>query len=124
MGQCTVLLKEQKAPSQLNHSAAHSCVARLGEPFLSPFAAALVGCASETSIARYGSSIPQFPREDLVHQHVRSFDTNANHAGVTFSKRGSAVVLSTISVPGGSRYSLIIPEQKAAAAVNVALPRK
>src|SRR5882757_7741090 len=29
-----VLLKEQKAPSQLNHSAAYSCVARLGEPFL------------------------------------------------------------------------------------------
>jgi hypothetical protein len=81
LGQCTVLLKEQKAPSQLNHSAAYSCVARLGEPFLSPFAAALVGCASETSIARYGSSIPQFPREDLVHQHVRRFYTNTNNAG-------------------------------------------
>jgi hypothetical protein len=37
-----------KAPSQLNHSAAYSCVARLGKPFLPPFAAALVGCASET----------------------------------------------------------------------------
>src|SRR5258707_9107180 len=53
----------------------------IGEPFLSPFAAALVGCASETSIARYGSSIPQFPREDLVHQHVRRFYTNTNNAG-------------------------------------------
>src|SRR6266481_7776361 len=38
-------------------------------------------CASETSIARYGSSIPQFPREDLVHQHVRRFYTNTNNAG-------------------------------------------
>src|SRR6476659_1575405 len=81
LGQCTVLLKEQKAPSQLNHSAAYACVARLGKPFLPPFAAALVGCASETSIARNGSSIPQFPREDLVHQHVRRFYTNTNNAG-------------------------------------------
>jgi len=60
---------------------AYSCVARLGEPFLSPFAAALVGGASETSIACYSSSIPQFPREDLVHQHVRRFYTNTNNAG-------------------------------------------
>src|SRR5712664_1192234 len=81
LGQCTVLLKEQKAPSQLNHSAPYSCVARLGKPFLPPFAAALVGCASETSIARNGSSIPQFPREDLVHQHVSRFYTNTNNAG-------------------------------------------
>ena len=28
--------KSKKAPSQLDHSAAYSCVARLGEPFLSP----------------------------------------------------------------------------------------
>ena len=40
-------------------------------------AAALVRCASETSIARHGSSIPQAPQEDLVHQHVRRFYTNA-----------------------------------------------
>src|SRR5258707_12804727 len=59
----------------------------IGEPFLSPFAAALVGCASETSIARYGSSIPQFPREDLVHHHVRRFYTNTNNPGLQSDHR-------------------------------------
>jgi hypothetical protein len=61
--------------------AAYSCVARLGQAFLLPFAAALVGCAGETSIERNGSSIPQFPREGLVHQHVRRFYANTNNAG-------------------------------------------
>ena len=63
LGQCTVFLEAQKAPSQLDHPAAYSCVARLGEPFLSPFTAALVRGAGETRIARHGSSIPQFPRQ-------------------------------------------------------------
>ena len=55
---------------------------------------------------------------------VNAGPSNARHAGVTFSKQGSAIVLSTITVPGGSSYSLIKPEQKTVAAVNVALPRK
>jgi hypothetical protein len=55
---------------------------------------------------------------------VNGGPSSANHAGVTFSKRGSAIVLSTITVPGGSSYSLIQPEQRTAAAVSVALPRK
>jgi hypothetical protein len=38
MGQCTVFLEEQKTPSQLDHPAAYSCVACLGESFLSPLA--------------------------------------------------------------------------------------
>jgi len=49
---------------------------------------------------------------------------NNNHAGVTFSRRGSAVVMSTIDIPGSGSYKLVAPEQKTAAAVNVALPRK
>jgi hypothetical protein len=55
---------------------------------------------------------------------VNAGPSSSNHAGVTFSKRGSAIVLSTISVPGGSSYSLVRPEQRTAAAVSVALPRK
>ncbi len=55
---------------------------------------------------------------------VNGGPSNTTHAGVTFSRRGSAVVLSTVVVPGGSSYSLIAPEHNTAAAVNVALPRK
>jgi hypothetical protein len=50
--------------------------------------------------------------------------STASHAGVKFSRRGSAVVLSTVDVPGGSSYSIISPAPKTAAAVSVALPRK
>lgn len=46
-----------------------------------------------------------------------------NHAGVTFSRRGGAVVLSTIDIPGGATYSLVAPGQKTSAALSV-LPRK
>jgi len=55
---------------------------------------------------------------------VNGGPTTATRAGVTFSRRGSDVVLSTVTIPGGSSYLLISPEHKAAAAVNVALPRK
>jgi len=64
------------------------------------------------------------PNSTVLILAVNAGPSNANHAGVTFSKRGSAVVLSTVTVPGGSSYSMIIPEQRTAAAVNVALPRK
>lgn len=55
---------------------------------------------------------------------VNAGPSDATHAGVTFSRRGSVVVLSTVTIPGGSNYSLVLPEQKSAAAVSVALPRK
>jgi hypothetical protein len=55
---------------------------------------------------------------------INSGSSNATHAGVTFSRRGSTIVLSTVTVPGGSNYTLVLPEQKSAAAVSVALPRK
>src|SRR5215210_5678693 len=41
--QRTLLLEQGKAPGQLDHPAADAGVARLGEPFLAPPAAALVG---------------------------------------------------------------------------------
>jgi hypothetical protein len=55
---------------------------------------------------------------------VNGGPSNTAHAGVTFSRVGGAVVLSTVVVPGGSSYSLVAPEHKTAAAVSLALPRK
>jgi len=55
---------------------------------------------------------------------VNGGSSTNNHAGVTFSRHGSSVVLSTIDIPGGAVYSLVTPGQKTASAVSVALPRK
>jgi len=55
---------------------------------------------------------------------VNAGQSTNNHAGVTFSRHGGSVVMSTIEIPGGASYSLVEPELKTAAAVTVALPRK
>jgi hypothetical protein len=55
---------------------------------------------------------------------VNAGSATSNQAGVTFSRRAGSVVLSTVNIPGGSSYSLIAPQQKTAAAVSLALPRK
>jgi hypothetical protein len=55
---------------------------------------------------------------------VNAGESTNNHAGVTFSRRGGSVVLSTVEIPGRASYSLLAPDHKTAAAVTVALPRK
>lgn len=55
---------------------------------------------------------------------VNAGESTNNHVGVTFRHRGGSVVLSTIEIPGGHSYSLVPPDQKSAAALTVALPRK
>ena len=55
---------------------------------------------------------------------VNAGQSTNNHASVTFSRRGSSVVLSTVEIPGGASYSLVTPEHKTAAALTVVLPRK
>lgn len=55
---------------------------------------------------------------------VNAGESTTNHAGVTFSRHAGTVVMSTVEVPGGASYSLVAPEQKTAAALSVALPRK
>ncbi len=50
--------------------------------------------------------------------------TTQTHAGVTFNRRGSAIVLSNVDIPGGTSYTLYSPDHKTASAVSVALPRK
>jgi hypothetical protein len=64
------------------------------------------------------------PNSSAMVLAVNGGPSNTTHAGVTFSRRGSVVVLSTVVVPGGSTYTLVAPEHKTAAAVSVALPRK
>jgi hypothetical protein len=55
---------------------------------------------------------------------VNAGQSTNNHAGVTFSRHGGSIVMSTVEIPGGASYSLVVPELKAAGAVTVALPRK
>jgi hypothetical protein len=55
---------------------------------------------------------------------VNAGQSTNNHAGVTFSRHGGSVVMSTVEIPGGASYSLVVPELKTAGAVTVALPRK
>ena len=64
------------------------------------------------------------PNSTAIMLAVNGGPSNATQAGVTFSRHGSAVVLTTVDVPGGSKYTLVGPEAKPAAAVRVALPRK
>src|SRR3954447_9535293 len=79
LGQGTFLLMQQKAPGQLDHPTAHAGVARLGEPFLPSFAAALVRRAGEAGIARHRPPVSQVPGQDLVHEHVRGLKANPDH---------------------------------------------
>jgi len=55
---------------------------------------------------------------------VNAGESTNKTAGVKFTRRGASIVMSTIDIPGGVSYSLVAPDQKTAAAVNVALPRK
>jgi hypothetical protein len=55
---------------------------------------------------------------------INAGPTTADHAGVTFTRHGGAVVMQTIEVPGGASYNLVAPEHRTSAAVRVALPRK
>jgi hypothetical protein len=55
---------------------------------------------------------------------VNGGPSTAAHAKVTFKRRNGSVVLSGVTVPGGSNYTLFASQNKTAAAVNVALPRK
>src|SRR3954454_10291346 len=77
--QRALLLMQQEAPGQLDHPAAHAGVAGLGEPFLAPPAAALVGRSGQARIADDGSSITPGPGKNLMNQHVRCLKADANH---------------------------------------------
>lgn len=54
---------------------------------------------------------------------VNGGPSNATHAGLTFSRRGGASILSGVSVPGGSNYAVVMGQDKTSTALSV-LPRK
>src|SRR5215212_6276272 len=79
--QRALLLEQEKAPRELEHAAAHTSVAHLGQAPIPPFGAALVWRAGQASVARHGPPVAQVARQDLVHEHVRGLDANADHPG-------------------------------------------
>ena len=62
LGQRAVLLKQQKPPSELDHTAAYAGIARLGEAFLAPFRSAFVRRASKPRVACDGPAVAQVTR--------------------------------------------------------------
>src|SRR5467141_3918427 len=64
--QCALLLKQQEAPSELDHAAADPSVAGSGEPLFPPLGAALVRRASQTGVARHRFSVTHGPQEHLM----------------------------------------------------------
>ena len=74
------LLEPEETPGELDHAAAHARVARLGEPLLPPPGAALLRRARQAGVAGHRPSVAQVAREDLVRQHVRRLDADADHA--------------------------------------------
>src|SRR5262249_58219897 len=69
----------KKAPRQLDHPPPHPSIAGSGEPLLPASASTFVGRARQPSVARHGAPVAQVARQDLLDQHVRRLDANADH---------------------------------------------
>jgi len=76
--QCTALLKHQKAPGELDHSAPHPGVACFGEPLLPPLGATLARGASKTGETRHRFAITHPPREHLMDEHICCFNADSD----------------------------------------------
>jgi hypothetical protein len=88
--QCAVFLEHQKAPRQLDHAAAHAGITGPGQPLLSPPRTALVrrtgqtgprvrpSAGPRTGSASDGLPVTQIARQDLVDEHVRGLDADAD----------------------------------------------
>src|ERR1700694_2766096 len=76
--QCALLLKQQKAPGELDHTAPDPGVAGSGEPLFPPLRAALVWRARQAGVARHRFSVTRWPREHLMDEHICRFNTDAN----------------------------------------------
>src|SRR5580704_5691213 len=76
--QCALLLKQQEAPSELDHAAADPGIAGSGEPLFPPLRAALVGRASQAGVARHRFAVTHWPREHLMDEHFSRFNANAD----------------------------------------------
>src|SRR5262249_50467898 len=97
-GQGAVLLESEKPPSQLDHAAPDPGIAGARKALLAPAPAAFVRRAGEAGITGNGPVIAQVARDDLVNQHVRCLDADAQDprkqrtiACGPFSVRGAAL---------------------------------
>src|SRR6202011_5267261 len=77
--QCALLLKQQEAPSELNHAAADPGIAGSGEPLFPPPRTALVWRARQTGVARHRFAVTQWSREHLRDEHISRFNADADH---------------------------------------------
>lgn len=80
LGEVPVLLEAQKPLRQLDHAAPHAGVAGACQPPLAAALAALVPRPGEPGIARHGAAVAQAAGQDLVDQHVRRLDADADDA--------------------------------------------
>src|SRR4029077_8104403 len=78
--QGAVLLKAQEAPRQLNETATHPRVARLGQTLLTSFQPGLVWRPGEAGVTGHGPSVSQISGQNFLHQHIRRLDADADDA--------------------------------------------
>src|SRR5271156_5797495 len=74
--QRALLLKQQKAPGELDHAAADPGVAGSGQPLFPTLRAALIRRARQASVARHCCA--GGPREHLMDQHISRFYADAD----------------------------------------------
>src|SRR5215467_4097265 len=79
IGQSALVLELEEAPRQLDHPPPYPSIAGTGEPFFPASVSTFVGRPREPSVARHGASITQVARQDLLDQHIRRLDANADH---------------------------------------------
>ena len=80
LGQGTVLLESEKAPSELDHAAPNASVTGARKAPLAPASSALIGGAGKAGVASDRLAVAPVAREDLVDQHVRRLNTDAEDA--------------------------------------------
>src|SRR6516162_8853319 len=79
--QGTLALEHQPAPCQLDHAAAHPCIAGSSEPPFAALAPTFIWRACQATIARYSPLIPQLAGEHFMDEHVGSLDTESRDRG-------------------------------------------
>src|SRR4030088_1951761 len=76
--QCALLLKQQKAPGELDHAAADPGIAGSGEALFPPLRATLVRRASQTGVARHRFPVTHWPQKHLMDEHISRFNADAD----------------------------------------------
>src|ERR1700759_2419724 len=79
--QCALLLKPQKAPGELDHTAADPGIAGFGEALFPPPRTALVRRARQTGVARHRFAVTHWSRQHLIDEHISRFNADADDPG-------------------------------------------